>query len=123
MAPIFGDHLLLIIKVQVKRQLNKLPYLKRDWRRYSITNLLSRLNNIRWDLNIDDVQSYWNSFETKLVEVIDEIAPLSPTINNITLNKYTSATIKNKINLRKRLLKNLKNYPSQILKMRIKNLN
>jgi hypothetical protein len=35
------------------------------------------LNNIKWDINDDCVQGYWNSFENKLIGVVDEIVPMT----------------------------------------------
>ena len=67
-------------------------------------------------------QGFWNHFESKLINVIDKIAPVCKFEDNI-VKVTVPGHIKNKLNLRKRLLKKRKNYPSPELKARIANLN
>ena len=94
--------------------------LKRDWRSYNNLNLLDRLKAIEWDYEIDQVQQCWNSFESKLVAVVDNIALLVIHRNNIVTKSINPPIIKNKINIRKRLLKQTKKRPTNKLRDRIK---
>ena len=75
-------------------------------------------------IEADQVQNYWDNFESALMPLVDRLAPLEPFIQNCTINsKKPTGVIKRKINLRKKLLKNLKNNPTNSLRDRIKNLN
>ena len=51
------------------------------------------------------VQPFWNSFEAKLIAVVDELAPLADFTNNLVKRTNTPVPILNKEYLRKRLLK------------------
>ena len=53
----------------------------------------------------DDVQGFWNCYESILVEIIDELAPMELQKDKITKCVSIPAWIKNKINRRDRLLK------------------
>ena len=41
---------------------------------------------ITWSTEIDDVQGFWNHFESKLINVIDKIAPVCKFEDNV--NEY-----------------------------------
>jgi hypothetical protein len=97
--------------------------MKRDWRNYTIEKLNSRLSSVIWENDIDQVQHYWNSIEGAIVEIVDELAPLVPFINNSICSSTIPVLIKNKLNIRKRLLRSIKRNPSNEKKLRIKNLN
>ena len=75
-----------------------------------------------WSNDATDVQGVWNDFEKKLIEVVDELVPMSEFKNNFLL-KPPNQLINNKKNLRKRLLKALRRNPTLEMKSRIKNLN
>ena len=75
-----------------------------------------------WSNNLNDVQSVWNDFETKLIRVVDDHAPLMEFKNN-TVMIVPNFHIKHKLNTRKRLLNVFKRNPTLELKARIKNLN
>ena len=80
-TPTFGDHRLVLFSVFC--ELPKIePIMKRDWRNYNIEKLNSRLGSVIWENDIDQVQHYWNSIERAIVEIVDELAPLVPFINN-----------------------------------------
>ena len=79
-------------------------------------------NKLKRRIGIDNVQEFWNSFENKLINVIDEIVPLS-TFNRGMVKTNIPKSIKNKINKRNRLLKSFKKSPSIVLKSRITYLN
>ena len=61
-------------------------------------------------------------FESKLIRIVDGIVPLAEFCLNTIVEK-PKKVIKNKINRRKRLLKQFKSRPSVDLKSRISNLN
>ena len=84
---------------------------RRNWKKYSKTILLNELSKQDWQIKKDSVQSYWNEFESNLVKVIDKIAPLQ-LLSQIEKDKSKPPPhIKNKINKRNRLLKNLNRGP------------
>ena len=88
-----------------------------------LQGLLSCLVNIQWVSGFDTVQSCWNDFESKLVGVVDVLVPSVPFINNAVRNHKTPKTIKNKLNLRKRLLRKQRISPNLVPKNRIIQLN
>ena len=49
----------------------------RDWRKYSSDVLNAKLSGVNWNIDIDNVQEYWNVFENKLIKVVDELVPLT----------------------------------------------
>ena len=99
------------------------PDKKRNWRSYTKDKFLTSLWTVNFTIEADQVQSFWDSFEHLLMSVIDLLV-MVPFLNNHTLNSLKpSRTIKHKINLRKRLPKKLKTYPSNELCNCIKNLN
>ena len=74
------------------------------------------------NIEVEDVQQYWNVFENKIIKIIDEIIPISNFKGDVIKEK-TPKNIKNKINRRNRLLKNFKQNPNLELKNRITDLN
>ena len=64
--PCFGDHLLIVLSVDVAKAKHCKTF-KRDWRNYSKNDLLTRLNNVGWCMNIDNVQEFWNDIEMKII--------------------------------------------------------
>ena len=70
---------------------------KRDWRKYSKSVLLSELALVEWTTDIDNVQNIWDSFESKLISVVDTIVPVIEFKNNRAVTK-PPPVIKNKIN-------------------------
>ena len=121
--PLVGDHKLIIFEILHKHEPAKV-ILKRNWQQYSPISLLNELASTDFDIIADDVQSMWNRFENALLPIIDKLAPMTEFTNNSTVKSQNpSAAIKNKIHLRKRLLKTLEKKPSNPLRDRIKNLN
>ena len=96
--------------------------IRRDWRNYSKDKLVELLSGIDWSDNANDVQQIWNNFENKLVLVIDRLVPLTEFVND-KIKVKLCPTIKRKLNIRNRLLKQLKRNPTLELKRRIKQLN
>ena len=121
-TPPFGDHKLISFTTTIE----KIPLteiFKRNWKNYSKEALLTELSKQNWLIKKDSVQSFWNEFESKLVEIVDIIAPLQP-LHQIEKNRSRPPPhIKNKLNKRNRLLKKLKNDPSHETRSVIKQLN
>ena len=121
-TPPFGDHKLISFTTTIE----KIPLteiFKRNWKNYSKEALLTELSKQNWLIKKDSVQSFWNEFESKLVEIVDIIAPLQP-LHQIEKNRSRPPPhIKNKLNKRNRLLKKLKNDPNHETRSVIKQLN
>ena len=107
--PFFGDHVLVEFQVNAVIKMAD-PVKRRNWRGYSKETLINKLTGVDWKIEINDVQQYWNVFESKLIKIIDDIVPLVDYVNDVIKEK-TPKLIKNKINKRNRLLKNLKKRP------------
>ena len=45
------------------------------------------LNNVEWCYEIDDVQSFWNNMESKIVNIVDIIVPVFPIRLKVNLTK------------------------------------
>ena len=121
--PLVGDHKLIIFEILQTFEPPKLT-IKRNWQKYNPNLLVVALASINFDIISDDVQSMWNKFEDLLLPVVDKLAPLSTFSNNSTIkSQLPTPTIKNKIYLRKRLIKTLNKKPTNELRNRIKNLN
>lgn len=86
--------------------------IKRCWKSYSKEKLLIELQKVNFEIDHDennDPQTFWNKFENKLINIVDESAPLTQFIQNQTLKSAKAPhNVKSKLNLRKRLLKSQK---------------
>ena len=83
--PFFGDHVLVEFIVDAK--LNAVTEnICRDWRNYSKDLLCDKLSNINWDIDVCEVQQFWNVFENLLIKVIDEIVPMTVFWGNAVKN-------------------------------------
>ena len=60
---------------------------RRDWRRYSKSVLLGELALVEWTTDIDNVQNNWDSFESKLITVVDKLVPVIEFKNNRAITK------------------------------------
>ena len=105
-TPSFGDHILIMFSIGSKKSDNKELY-KRNWKTYSKNLLLVELAKANWQIQNDDVQSYWNQFESTLIEIVDHLVPLEKTSTKCQKETPPQA-IKTKINRRNRLIKKLK---------------
>ena len=122
-TPPFGDHLLILIETISKNKIKPSVY-KRNWKNYSPEKLNALLRDVNWQINFDSVQSYWNSFESKLVEIVDKIAPLELQQTNVSNTFKAPPNVKNKINKRNRLKKKLSTHPDpNCIRQEIKTLN
>ena len=121
--PLIGDHRLVKFVINAKKQQIK-PQMKRNWHFYTKEKLLEALALVNFNFETDQVQSFWDKFESSLLPIIDNLVPMVPFINNCSSNSIKpTGAIKRKINLRKRLLKAQKNNPTNELRNRINNLN
>ena len=93
------------------------------WSKYTTSEKLnSRLSLVDWTNSAETVQQVWNDFEIKLINVVDLLAPLTEFKDDKPTRKL-DPSVKRKLNIRNRLLKQLKMRPTLDLKSRIKNLN
>jgi hypothetical protein len=118
-VPIFGDHLLIFFDLSLTNK-NKNVMWKRDWRLYSKEALCNELSAVNWNINVPDVQQFWNLFECLLLGVVDKIVPCRKFCNNEVLQSNPHPKIKTLQNSRKNLLKKFKSRPSDTLKLKIK---
>ena len=115
--PLFGDHMLVSITVRLEKKVDEVS-IRRDWRKYSKIVLLDELSRVDWNSDVNNVQNMWDEFESKLVRVVDKITPLTEFINGKVKIKLPNS-IKNKINIRKRLLKQRKRTPTDEIKQKL----
>ena len=59
-----GDHTLILFSIRSTKIPIKDTY-KRNWKSYTKDHLISSLRNVDWIIKHDDVQSYWNTFESR----------------------------------------------------------
>jgi hypothetical protein len=121
--PPFGDHELITFDVSIDKVSPK-EIFKRNWKNYSKEKLIAELAAQDWNIKKDSVQSYWNDFESKVIETIDKLAPMQ-LISEIEKDKSKPPPhIKTKLNRRNRLLKKLKHGPpSTDIRSALKTLN
>ena len=106
LKPHFGDHSMIMFTINSKKSNDKV-YFRRNWKFYTPNLLNIELAKINWQNDYDDVQSYWNHFESTLIEVVDHLVPMEKSTNK--LEKITPPrAIKSKINRRNNLIKKLK---------------
>jgi hypothetical protein len=96
---------------------------KRNWSSYTREKLCEQLALSDWSIEEDSVQGYWNSFENRLINIADTVAPLIKFKNDNLKKTPLPAKVRNQINNRKRLLKKQKTEKSIELKNSIKHLN
>ena len=118
-----GDHLLITFTLKGHTPEPKIT-MKRSWLSYSKEALLNELAKINFEVDTSNVQSLWNTLENHLIQIVDNLVPIVPHYENVTVaSQKITPLIKNKINLRNRLLKKFKQTKDVNLKSRIKNLN
>ena len=74
--PCFGDHELIVAHCRIVRPEKKMLH-RRDWRSYTKVRLCENLGLVDWSNNATTVQDAWNDLETKLIAVVDTLAPIS----------------------------------------------
>ena len=78
--PTFGDHVLVMLEINLKVAEKPNFQLRRDWRCYSESRQKFRIVNLLSSLNVNydvlNVQERWNIIENVIIECIDKCAPL-----------------------------------------------
>ena len=120
--PTFGDHIALLIKVNGDKKSLHCNQ-RRNWTSYTKEKLLNMLREVDWQIDYDDVQSFWNHLESKVLSVVDELVPMTTFINNTYVKEKTPCHIKAAINKRKRMLAKFKVNKSQLQLKEIKIIN
>ena len=80
------------------------------------------LSEINWDVDVSDVQEYWNLFENKLMAVVDNIVPYTKFCNNEVFKTNVNPKIKTLLNARKNLLRKNKSRPTDNFRLKIKQI-
>ena len=105
LIPPFGDHLMVSFTIKTEFEPPIKTY-RRNWKNYNKEALNVKLSQTDWNIENEDVQGYWNCFESKLIQIIDELAPVQLIADKQnTRENNIPSNIKNKINRRDRLLK------------------
>ena len=92
-----GDHKIITATLGVKKPQPKITE-RRNWRNYSKTLLIELLAEVKFDLEITSVQELANDIESKIIKVVDKMAPLSKFINNILEETTTHVLVEKKDN-------------------------
>ena len=119
--PPFGDHLLIIVELDICKTLPERT-LRRDWRSYSTESLITHVSNTNFNIDCTDVQEYWNIFENLLVDIVDELVPLTEFRNENAPKTKPPHNVQTIINRRKKLIKQQKRSPTTETHDRIKKL-
>ena len=119
-APHFGDHMLIKFDHSCSNKTVESKSFRRNWKGYSKEKACLMLSSINWDITDDSVQGFWNSFENKLITAVDVLVPMTEFSNTQSKKSILPPTLKNKFNIRKRLLKRMKLGKTLELKQRIK---
>ena len=116
-----GDHKLIIIDISTMEVKPKVT-MKRTWREYSQELLLNRLSGCEFDYSITNVQQFWNNLENKIINVVDEVAPMVEFTNNYTTVTCPKTLLKPLINKKRRLLKQYRTSKNLTLLQNIKEI-
>ena len=89
-TPFFGDHVLIIVNLNISPIASNTDIRKRCWQSYSDVKLKLLISatliaeNIKWyDIN---VQEHWNALELVIIENVDSCAPLVDVVVNRSQN-------------------------------------
>ena len=89
---------------------------KRNWKTYTQSKLVEELEKIDWLFRTDDVQSFWDLLEDRIVGVCDDLIPYESYVNSKPVIDINPPFIKNKLNRRSRLLKLFNSNKNPLLK-------
>ena len=121
--PHVGDHKLITFNIKATTLPPKTT-LRRNWSNYTKDKLLNALAGEQFEIETAHVQDTWNIFENIIINIADQLAPLTPFKATPKLDKIIPPNvIKSKINLRKKLLNKIRSNPSNIIRDRIATLN
>ena len=113
--------MLILITVRLEKKVDEIS-IRRDWRKYSKEVLIDELSLVDWYSEVNNVQNMGDEFESKLVKVVDKITPLTE-FTNCKVKIKLPNSIKHKMNIRKRLLKQRKRSPTNEIKQKLNFLN
>ena len=121
--PLFGDHKLVTFNISA-RHTDHNVVMRRNWSHYSKEKLNHALSLEPFNIETDSVQQTWNLFETALINITEQLAPIREINLKIKPSKNnTSPQIKRKIQLRRKLLNKANTNPTNANRDRIKQLN
>ncbi len=120
--PIFGDHSMIGASISTVKPQPSFCY-RRNWSSYNKTTLCENLALVDWHCDSAEIQSCWNNFENKILEVIDNLVPLTSFSNYITTKQTFPKSIKSQMNLRKRLIASFRSSKSAVTKTRLSAVN
>ena len=83
-----GDHMLISCEIVAFKSPKKV-IMKRDWRNYSKDTLIMKLKILSTLPRTNCVQETWNKFENILINIIDDIVPLVPFVDNSIKEKLS----------------------------------
>ena len=108
-TPTFGDHVLIIVNVNLRAEFPVEVHQSRDWRFYSavrikaVTSSALLAKTVNW-YNLS-VQDHWSVLELVILDSVDSCAPLVDAKQNAAgRGSKIPSSIKNKLNKRKRLI-------------------
>jgi hypothetical protein len=107
-APHFGDHMLIKFIHSCSNKTVESKCYRRKWKEYSKEKACALLSSINWDISDDSVQGFWNTLENKLITAVDVLVPMAQFSNTQSRKLILPPSLKNKFNIRKRLLKKMK---------------
>ena len=76
LRPCFSDHELVMVHLCFVKPPPRFS-MSRDLSNYSKEILCYQLAQVDWNNEATDVQEVWNDFETKLITIVDRVAPMS----------------------------------------------
>ena len=84
--PTFGDHLLIVMELNLHLEDYFKSYVRRDWKNYSKTRLIQQLTIKNFEAD-SCAQSKWNAIEETLIKATDIVAPLCKFVKNVKTKK------------------------------------
>ena len=84
----FGDHLMISFEINSNQSSATVIY-GRNWQNYTKESLQHNLSLQNRVIENNDVQGYWNSLESTLVTIIDELAPLQCLPDKLNVREKT----------------------------------
>ena len=106
----YGDHKMLVFMLTKKKNTPKGdPIRKRNWTKYNKETLMVKLSSEDWTCDRNDVQSFFNWMESKLINIIDSLAPIETRYNQPNTYQENETTTR-PLNKKRKHLKNWKKH-------------
>jgi hypothetical protein len=101
----YSDHNVVWATVRVKEKLREeeREFWTRNWYGYTKEKLLDKISKVDWECDIMKAQDYYNWLENKLIDIIDELAPLTKR-QCVNTSSYKENNNKRLINKHRRLV-------------------